>query len=69
MVMRYTPYIIVACLLSAGLCFVPGEASASSIGWQEPIWLQLNQNYEQMELIGMDDYGNAMVVWEQEEPP
>ena len=63
--MRYASYVIVACLLSAGLCFVPGEASASSAGWQEPVWLQLEQNYEQVELIGMDDYGNAMVAWEE----
>ncbi len=65
MAMRYVPYVIVACLLSAGLCFIPDKASASSIGWQEPAWLQLEQNYEQVELIGMDDYGNAMVVWEE----
>jgi len=65
MVMRYASYVIVACLLSAGLCFVPDQASASSVGWQPAVWLQQEYNYEQCESIGMDDYGNAMVVWEE----
>ncbi len=54
-----------ACLLSAGLCFVPDQASASSAGWQPAVWLQQEHDYEQCESIGMDDYGNAMVVWEE----
>lgn len=65
MAMRYTPYIMAACLLSAGLCFVPDQASASSAGWQPAVWLQQEHDYEQCESIGMDDYGNAMVVWEE----
>jgi uncharacterized coiled-coil protein SlyX len=51
--------------MGAGLCFVPGEASASSVGWQPAVWLQNDENYEQCEALGMDDYGNAMVMWEE----
>jgi hypothetical protein len=36
-----------------------------SEGWQEPTLLQTLSEYEQAGSVGMDDQGNAVIIWEQ----
>ena len=65
MAMKIVSVLIVLGMMVASLGVVSYSVDAADQGWQTPAMLQPIPTYVQSAAMGMDDQGNAMVVWEQ----
>ncbi len=65
MAMRIVSILIVLGMMVGSLSIVSDSEAAPVQGWQTPTMLQPVPNYAHSSAMGMDDQGNAIVVWVQ----